>query len=129
MTKEKADSSIRAAWICGIISTAITLIATLIGVFRGGLNFSGFHFSLFTFIDVFLMGGLTVGIFFKSRVCAVLMLAYFMWCKYVQWHVGVGAVPIVMGLLFLYFYAQGAWGTFVYHALKKKEAGGPKLQP
>jgi hypothetical protein len=121
MNIQKARSLIRGAFICGIISSVITLIATSVAVAKGNYQFSGMPISILTFIDVFLMVGLTIGIFLKSRVCAVLMLAYFAWCKYVQLG-GMNAFALLSGLVFLYFYAQGVRGAFAYHSAMKTEA-------
>jgi hypothetical protein len=128
MNLEKASSAIKAAFVCGVLSTVLTLIATVIGIFHGGIKFGDTEFSAFMLIDVVLLAGFTIGLFFKSRVCASLMLIYFIWCKYLQWSVEIKAPMFIIGLAFLYFYAQGARGAFAYHKLKKKEASQP-LEP
>jgi serine/threonine-protein kinase len=125
MDKEKAASAIKAAFYCGIISTSLTLIATLIGMYRGSLRVGGIEFSVFSLIDVVLMIALTVGLYFKSRVCATLMLVYFVYCKYVQWSAGVQMPGLFLALTFLYFYIQGVRGTLAFHKLKKNEASQP----
>ena len=122
MNLEKASSAIKAAFFCGIFSTAVTLIATLIALSKGGMNFAGIKFSAFTFIDVALVVTFTVGLFFKSRICATLMVVYFMLCKYVQWSVEITPFSFFVGLVFLYYYLQGARGAFAYHKLKNEEA-------
>ena len=121
MDLEKANSAIKTASICGLVSALITLIATLVSILNGGLVFGDLRISIFTFFDVALMGGLTVGIYFKSRVCAVLMLVYFLLCKYMQWSAGINFTALVVGIAFIYCFIQGVRGTFSYHALKKKE--------
>ncbi|MBN8756444.1 MULTISPECIES: hypothetical protein [Variovorax] len=56
------------------------------------------------------------GIYKKSRVCAVLMLGYFAFAKFVLISEGhVGASSLFMSLVFFYFYVQGVIGTFAYH--------------
>ena len=120
MNMDKASSSVKAAFFCGIFSTAVTLVATVIGMAQGSIKYSGMEFSVWTFLDVAVLGGLTIGLFFKSRVCATLMLVYFVWCKYVQWSSEIKVSTVVVGLAFLYFYAQGVRGAFVFHSLKLK---------
>jgi hypothetical protein len=119
---EKASSAIKAAFICGIVSTLLTLSATLVGIFHGGVKFGNAEFSALMLIDVGLLAGLTVGLFFKSRTCALLMVGYFVWCKATQWSAEINYPGFIVGLLFLYFYVSGARGTFVYHRLRKEEA-------
>lgn len=125
MDLKKALSAIKAAIICGIFSSAITLIATAIGIYKGEVEFEGMHFNALMLIDVGLLVGLTVGLFFKSRVCAVLMLVYFVLSKWMQWSQQISVASIIVGVAFLYFYFQGALGTFAYHKLKKLEANQP----
>ncbi len=119
---ENAISAIRAAFVCGIISTLLTLLVTLLALSRGSLNFATIDFSAWTFIDVALLAGFTIGLFFKSRTSAILMLLYFAFTKYVQVSRGLNFFSIITGALFLYFYVQGVRGTLAYHRLKKKEA-------
>lgn len=122
MNIERAISATRAAYVCGVISTLLTLLFTLLALSQGGLNFGAIDFSLWTFVDVALMAGFTVGLYFKSRTCAILMLVYFTFTKCVQVSRGVNFFSIITGALFLYYYVQGVRGTLAYHRLKEKEA-------
>jgi hypothetical protein len=67
MNKEDAEKAIKNAWIAGIISGVITLLAIF---FLAGID-------LFNLIDVALIFGLAFGIYKKSRAAAVIMLIYF----------------------------------------------------
>ena len=125
MTIITAKSAIRAAFVCGIISTVVTLAAMVIGMMRTGFQYAGIQYSIFTLIDVLLIGGLTAGIYFKSRVCACLMLLYFATNKYIQITSGAGMLAVVMGIVFLFFYARGAYATFVFRRLRQEEANQP----
>lgn len=125
MTIQKAQSAIKAAMICGIVSSALTLVITAIAIYKGQIDFAGIQANALMLIDVGLLVGLTIGLAFKSRTCAVLMLAYFVLSKYMQWSRDLNPASIVVGVLFLYFYFQGARGTFAYHKLKKEEANQP----
>ena len=130
MNREKALAAIKAAGICGVISTAITLVATLVALSKGNYSLSGVSISVLTFIDVILMAGLTLGIFLKNRPCALLMFLYFVVSKYIQWSAQirlsqVNIAGLVIGLIFLYYYFHGVRGTFAYQKLKKEEAELP----
>jgi len=115
---------IRNAWIAGLISTSVTLLLTLLAV--TGTTITGF--SAWQFLDVALVLGLTVGIYRKSRLCAMGMLAYFVISKIIGISETGRASGIAMALIFLYFYAQGVHGTFVYHRLAK-DATAPRPPP
>lgn len=129
MDLEEAASAVKAAFVCGIISTVMTLIVTLISLSQGGLDLGGIEVSVFTFIDVAALAGLTVGLFFKSRVCAVLMLVYFIVSKYAQGSGSIHVVGMGAGLAFLYFYAKGVYGAFVYHKLAQEGAYSEPSEP
>jgi len=122
MTIATAKSAIRAAFICGVVSAAVTLAAMVYALVQTGFEYAGIRYSIFTLFDVLLIAGLTVGIYFKSRVCATLMFLYFVWNKYVQFTSGAAPFAIAMGLIFLFFYARGAYATFILKALLKNEA-------
>ncbi len=132
MNREKALAAIKAAGICGIISTVITLIAALVALRKGQYTITGMNISVFSFADVILLAGLTLGIYRKSRACAVVMFVYFVFCKYIQWSTQirlsqVNFAGVIMGLIFLYYYFQGVRGTFAYQKLKKEEV--PPVEP
>jgi serine/threonine-protein kinase len=102
---------IKHAWTAGLISAALTLLVTLLAVF--GVKMMGF--DAWEFLDVAFILGLTYGIYRKSRVCAVLMLVYFLISKIIIFAQSGKPNGIVMAVVFLYYYAQGVAGTFAYH--------------
>lgn len=111
---------IRNAWIAGLVSAAVTLIFVLIAV--AGTSLIGM--SVYQLFDVAVILGLAFGIYKKSRICAVLMLAYFVWAKIVLIRLGhANGSGLFMAAVFFYFYLQGVIGTFAYHRyLKQKVA-------
>lgn len=122
MDIKKAQSAIKAAMICGILSTSITLIATAIAIHQGQLEIDGVQFNALMLVDVGLLTGLTIGLYFKSRVAAVTLFAYFLWAKVSTWSSGQSPMNIMVGVAFLYFYFQGMRGTFIFHKLSKQPA-------
>ena len=108
---------IRNAWIAGLISGSLTLVYTLTAV--SGTSVAGY--TAWQAFDAALAFGLTFGIFVKSRVCAVLMLVYFVASKLVViWYAGIeGGRGVIIMLLFLFYFAMGIRGTFAYHRLSK----------
>jgi asparagine N-glycosylation enzyme membrane subunit Stt3 len=111
MNQEEAEKAIRNAWIAGIISGVVTLLAIF---FLAG-------FDLFNLIDVALIFGLTFGIYKKSRAAAVIMLIYYT-ISQILFRLEQGTMSgIFLTLVFLYFYFQGIRGTFAYHKLIKAD--------
>jgi hypothetical protein len=106
---------IRAGCLAGMISAAITLVFTLVAI--GGSPTLGF--SAVNFLDVGLILALTFGVWRKSRVCAVLMLIYFVISKIMLLRQSVNPGGIVTGLLLGYLYVQGVRGAFEYHRLRR----------
>lgn len=115
---------IRNACIAGLITATVTLIVTLLAVF-GVVQLFGF--DAWEFVDVVLILGFTYGIYRKSRVCAVLMLVYFVASKIMLFMQTGKPNGLVMTLIFLYYYWQGVAGTFAYHR-HFKDAGGIQQQ-
>jgi hypothetical protein len=123
MELKKAEDLIKVAWIAGIISGLLTLILSLV---PGGMLEAG------NVVDAMLIFGLSFGIYRKSRICAVLLLVYFILNTMVTWaERGVGpGLPVA--LIFGYCFIQGLRGTFAYHKIVKsigsREAGIQKSE-
>lgn len=109
---------IKGAWVAGCISAAMTLVVTLIAM--SGTEALGF--SVWSLGDVAFILGLTYGIYRKSRVCAVLMLAYFVLSKIILMLEAGKPSGLLVALIFGYFYAQGIVGTFAFHKFKARQA-------
>lgn len=107
---------IRGAWMAGAFSTVITLGLTLLAF--AGTSVAGF--DAWNLVDVFLVAGLTWGIYRRSRFAAVAMIAYFVFSKVLMFAEGGKPSGAIWALLFLYLYVQGARGTFQYHRLAKQ---------
>ncbi len=119
---EIAKKDINKALIAGVIIGLFYVIST------GGK----------TIISYIILLGLTLGVYFKSRVCAVLLLAIcvFFWGTlfYIFFTgdnggVDIGVKPIalalvaVFALLICYPFYKGIKGTIAYHKLLKEENG------
>jgi hypothetical protein len=105
---KKANNQIKTAWITGTIVGVVTLLVTLF------LN------NPYMFIDVVLAFGLSFGIYKKSRICAVIMLGYFIFSKILLWEILKGnPIGLIVSIAFIYFFWQGVQGTFAYHKITK----------
>lgn len=105
---------IRSAWIAACISGAITLLLTLVAM--SGTALLGL--DAWSLVDVALIFGLAFGISRKSRVCAVLMLGYFVLSKILMMVETGQPSGLLLAVVFGYYFWQGVHGTFAYHRLK-----------
>ena len=115
---EETLKKIKHAWTAGLISAAMTLVITLLAV----LGVKIMAFDAWEFLDVALILGLTYGIYRKSRVCAVLMIVYFLISKIIMFAESGKANGIILTIVFLYYYGQGVVGTFAYHKHRQRVA-------
>jgi hypothetical protein len=111
---KKANKEIRDAWISGVVVCTITL---LFAVIRLGMSASPAE-PIAMIFSVIIYGGLTVGVFYKNRACAVLLFGLFVLDKILMVAQG-NASGIIIGLILIYYFAMGIQGTFAYHKLKK----------
>ncbi|WP_299486964.1 serine/threonine-protein kinase [Acaryochloris sp. IP29b_bin.137] len=110
---EEAHQQIKRAWIAGLVSVIITFI--------GALALAEAEDSDFLWIAVLLVAGFTFGIYKKIRVCAVLMLVYWVLSTLsAVFGPEEGATKVFalgIGGVLIYFFSQGVRGTFTYHRL------------
>ena len=113
---------IKIAWVAGVISASLTLIVSLLPLFKVtvlGFNVSGIFLNI---LGALFVGALAFGISRKSRICAVVLFAYFLFWKVVfVLQYGFILSGLWTGILFLYCYVQGIIGTFSWHSLKKQQ--------
>jgi serine/threonine-protein kinase len=117
---DKVLKKIRVAWIACLVSASMTLVVIAIVIATGSKRL-GLQGPI-DLVDVAFILGMAFGISRKSRVCAVLMLVYFAFSKYLIMRATGQVGGVWLGLVFLYFYAQGVVGTFEYHKLRKARA-------
>lgn len=117
---------IKQAWIAGIWSAGVTLLAALVSLTGRPVLGMGAE----AFIDVALIAGLTWGIYRRSRACAVAMLVYFLISKAMLISGGnLKGLGVLVSLGFLYCYVQGVRGTYAYRRLLSGGARQPPADP
>jgi len=121
---EKACAGIKKAVGAGIFSGIVTLILALLQA--AGVEFLKGGAQLTSFIDVALVFGLTFGIYRKSRVCAIIMLIYFVASKLLIISQTGNVAGLPLALFLIYCFAQGVQGAFAYHKVRTYEAA-PQL--
>jgi len=112
---KEANKKIRYAWIAGIISGTMTLIAVIAAEI--GTSISEIEVNLWNLFDAILFYGLALGIYLKSRVVASILFAYFLLNQIFHWIVYPypGVVILLVVLFFLYLFLEGMRGTWYYH--------------
>ncbi|MBI3230343.1 MAG: hypothetical protein HYZ45_09260 [Burkholderiales bacterium] len=108
---EQILKNIDNGWKAGAVSTVFTFLFTLVGLSES----NKYGFSAWNFLDVLLIAGLTIGIYKKSRVCAGVMLTYFIISKVIMIIESGQLQGGAIGLVFLYFYGKALQGTLDYH--------------
>ena len=111
MNRQSALSAIRHAFFCGVLSTIITSIFSTVALLHGSFEVSGTSFSVWLYLDAIILLGLTIGLYFKSRVAAVAIGIYFFWSKHGNIPAAEGAgswIGYSTSIAFLYFYIHAA---------------------
>ena len=112
---KEAEAQIKFALQAGIVYGTLTLIFVLLSL--AGYDFTGL-IDASALIDVCLRFGLSLGIYKKSRIAAILMLVYFVFNQ--AWIVIVlKRFPAIISWLFLILFFTGVQGTFTYQKLSK----------
>src|SRR5437016_148421 len=112
MSIEDAGRHVRNACVAGLVSAGVTLVLSV-----GGL----FGFTLWELVDAILIVGLTYGIWKFSRICAVVLLAYFVIGRVMLWAQNgmPGSIGLLVAVVFIYFYGQAVRATFGYHKTRR----------
>ena len=109
----KVLAQIRGAWLACLVWAAVTLFQSLAAMVQDAAD------APLGLVDVACILALAFGISRKSRICAVVMLVYFVSSKYLVYqssgHLGAWWWAIVL----LVLYAQGIAGTFEFRRLRK----------
>lgn len=121
MDMEKAEKAVRNGAIAGFIVAGMTTLIFMLamsGVGDGALDYWN---DPLLFIDIVLAAGLSFGLLFRSRTCAILLFAYFLISKLVLIAETGQFQGIVLALVMLYFFGQAIRGTFAWHRIRQKE--------
>ncbi len=112
---------IRGARNAALVSAAFTLAFVIAAYFGVGFA-TRIDISLLNLTDVAVILGFAYGIHRKSRACAVGILVYFIVSKAMMYSSTGRSGGGILGLVFLYFYVMGVYGTFAYHRELKRMA-------
>ena len=121
MTQEAALKHIKHAWVAGVVSGSMTLVLILIAA-SGSTVVAKLGVDWWSLIDIVAISGLSLGIYKKSRVCALLMFIYFVGPKIILWATMGNVRGVPLAILFGYFFFKGIRATFTYHSLSEQTA-------
>ena len=111
---ETIEKHIKRAWIAATVSGSITLLV-VICTLAGAEIFPGFN--AWNLIDIGILFGFAFGVAKRSRICAVLLVIY--WIFNEGMLIVSDQKPSPLGLIFIYFFIRGAIATFRYNAARK----------
>lgn len=118
---KKAEKQIRNAWISGATVCGITfLVALLFSALASSSDMIPATPGELL-ISVVIFGGLSMGVYFKSRACAVLLCALFIIDKIFTWASTGKMSGALLAFVFIYYFAYGIQGTFNYQKLMKQK--------
>ncbi len=119
MKLKSAESAINGAWLTGFVVAILAVIRTIVAIIFASPD-SRWAAAL-TLIDVFTLFALAYGVWRKSRICALLLAAYFVYLtglKTALW-IRSGEVPpgILLDAVALLIALNGVRGTIAYHKI------------
>jgi hypothetical protein len=123
MDLKTVEKKIRGAWITGLVCGTITLTFSLLALFKNPVLL-----ECYGTIDALIFYGLSFGIYKRNRVCAIIMIVFFIIEKIdlitrrtEEMMGGTGGIVFAsVALVILVFFFEGIRGTFAYHKLKNK---------
>lgn len=110
----KAEKDIKSGWIAGLLVGGVTL---LLHFLLAGSTLNGISFGPSGLVGALVLLGLTVGVYFKSRACAVLLFGLFVVDKLIGLLMAPRVPGIVMTAAIAVYLWAGVRGTFKYHKL------------
>tara|TARA_B100000989_G_C19456202_1_gene434119 strand:- start:538 stop:912 length:375 start_codon:yes stop_codon:yes gene_type:complete len=119
----EALKNIRYGYIAALVSAGITVVLNFLQIDAGDINLFSDPVVLY---DVVIILFFALGIYKKSRVCAIAMLIYFILGKifqfyeYASYGIDTPTSTYLVAVVFIYFYFQAVRGTIVFHKINKK---------
>ena len=111
--EEEAWKKVKRAVIVGAISFVVTAVFALTEILGPWTE---------SIIDLVLIAGLTLGVLFRNRVCAVLLFIYWIISKLIMLTMGLsGWLGLPIGILFGFFFYGAIPGTFTLHRIKQEK--------
>jgi len=104
------DKNIRNAWIAALVAAGFTILLMLLPCIGNGLTS---HVNIYQLVDVFILLGLSFGVFKRSRICVIMLFIYAVLNEI--YIIKIGMNPSLIRIIFIYFYLQGLIAIFKWH--------------
>lgn len=114
-----AQKQIRNAWVSGAIVSGITILFAFILSAMSSKEIELIASPLEMIITAIIFGGLTIGVYFKSRACAVILCGLFLLDKIVTFAATGKFSGAILTFVFIYYFVYGIKGTFTYRRIMK----------
>lgn len=114
-----AEKQIRNAWISGVVVCSFTVIVAFIFSAISSKELAMIASPLEIMISAVVFGGLTIGVYCKSRACAVILCGLFILDKIITFAATGRYSGGLLAFVFIYYFAYGIQGTFTYYKLTK----------
>jgi len=115
---DEAKKQIKNAWIGGVILCVISLIVSVIWL-GNSRSEEAIAEGIGLLIFVVIMGGLTLGVYFKSRACAVIICSLYALDKILTFASGNKTSGIIGFIIFMYYFIYRIKRTFTNYLLTK----------
>ena len=124
---KSAESAIKKGWIAGLSFGFYLLLLTVLAI-TGNTFIPNNGFTFTSFIDVFLVIGLSYGIFRKNRACAILLMAYVYLPHLIALFQSEKSNFSLLEIGLLYFLSLAVLGTINYYKFSSGEMEIKKVE-
>ncbi len=120
--KPKYEKRIRNGWIATVVLATIILVLTILSKILPQNAFLRDNFDYWSFLDVIILYGLSIGIYKKNKIAAISLIIYFYLPKIIGFIETGNANALTGGSLFLYFILQATRGIYEYHKINSLQS-------
>lgn len=116
---EEAKKQIKGAWVSGVIVCVISVLFAFAQLAFSAKSAEDIGGAIGIIVSVVILGGLSLGVYFKSRACAVILCILYILDKIVMFALEGKAAGIIVTIIFVYYFGYGIKGTFTHYRLTK----------
>ncbi len=124
---DKNEEMIKQGWIAGVIIGSLSFLIWFIAMLKNDTSVNGIEITAYSIIDIFLIFGLSYGIFRKSRISAIILTVYFFFIKMLQLltiEFPQNLFAILGLIIILPFFIRSVIGTVQYHSASLEKSAG-----
>jgi len=117
---EQTEKDVKNAFTAGCIFCALTFLGIIASYLIPEFN-EKLEIDFWNLIDVFLIGGLTYGIYKQNRFAALALTIYYIINKIATIAITGKASGFIISFVFIYFFVKGTVAAFKLHGIRKQE--------